>query len=159
MLNNIIYRASPKPKWRHYRNLKCITGRDQLLHLTRAHTTEVCTASTSGHARGDGLCQSSPNVGREDKKPSSRAFVSMGLHEEPHTAAAQCSSLQDKRQMYELRSLVCGVTDWKEGQCHPSNLQDIILAWEKLDTEACLICTRSGSTEMKLCIWNSLQLM
>lgn len=40
----------------------------------------------------------------------------------------------------------------KKGQCRTSNLQDIILDWEKLDTEAHLTCTRLGRTEMKLCL-------
>lgn len=87
-----------------------MTGRDQLSLLTRAHTMEVCTAGTSGHITGDGLCQTSPNAEREGRKHSSRTFFSMGLHQEAHTAAVQCSSLQDKRQMYELFSPVCGVT-------------------------------------------------
>lgn len=65
---------------RHYGNLRCIIGKDQLSLLSRAHAMEVCTASTTGQTRGDGLCQSSPNMGREDKKPSSRTFFSMGLY-------------------------------------------------------------------------------
>lgn len=87
-----------------------MTGRDQLSLLTRVHTMEVCTASTSGHIR-DGLYQSFPNVGREEGKHSSRTFFSMGLQQEAHTPAVQCSSLLDKRQMHELLSLVCVVTD------------------------------------------------
>lgn len=47
---------------------------------SRAHTIEVCTATTSGHVTGEGLCKSSPNMGREDEKPSSRTGFNTGLH-------------------------------------------------------------------------------
>lgn len=39
---------------------------------SRAHTIEVCSATFSGHVKGDGLCKSSPKLGRENKKPSRR---------------------------------------------------------------------------------------
>ncbi|RMC12798.1 hypothetical protein DUI87_10323 [Hirundo rustica rustica] len=73
---------------------------------SRAHTIEVCTATISGHIKGGGLCKSSQNMGREDKKPSSRTGFITGLHKEAHTTAAESSSLQGQRQIYELLSLV-----------------------------------------------------
>lgn len=47
---------------------------------SRAHTIEVCTATTSGHVKGEGLCKSSSNMGREDEKLSSRTGFNTGLH-------------------------------------------------------------------------------
>lgn len=73
---------------------------------SRAHTIEVCTAIISGHIKGGGLWKSSPKMGRENKKPSSRTGFITGLHKEAHTAAAECNNLQGQRQMYELLSLV-----------------------------------------------------
>lgn len=67
---------------------------------SRAHTAEVCIATISGHVKGDGLCKSSPKMGRENKKLSSRTGFITGLLKAAHAAAAECSNLQGQRQMW-----------------------------------------------------------